>query len=72
MTPLSLGWTRGKNGRGTVYEKSRGLRLEGRRRRGRPRLGLVDCMKRDLVEVGGEGSTRVRDGGVEMAVKWDP
>ena len=50
------------------------LRVEGRR--GRPRLRWEDCMKKDLVGVGGEGRMRARDRGerrrlVEMAAKWD-
>ena len=39
------------------------LEVEGRRRRGRPRLRWEDCMKRDLVGVRGEWRMRVRDGG---------
>ena len=41
------------------------LRVEGRRRRGRPGLRWKDCTKRDVVGVGGEWRTRARDGGVE-------
>ena len=44
------------------YSKVDALRVEGRRRRGRPRLRWEDCVKRDLVELG--GYWRVSDGGV--------
>ena len=39
------------------------LRVEGRRRRGRSRLRLEDCVKRYLVGVGGEWRMSARDGG---------
>ena len=39
------------------------LRVEGRRRRGRPRLRLDDCIETDLAGVGGEWITRARDSG---------
>ena len=41
------------------------IRVEGRRRE-RPRLRWEDCIKKDLVGVGGEWRMRARDGGVEM------
>ena len=37
--------------------------MEGRRRRGRPRLRCEDCVKRDLVGVGGEWRVRDRRSG---------
>ena len=45
------------------------LRVEGKRRRGRPRLRWEDCVKRYFVGVG--GASRTRDRRVEMAVKRD-
>ena len=39
------------------------LTVEGRRRNGRRRLRWEDCVKRDVVEVGGELRMRARDGG---------
>ena len=39
------------------------LRVEGRRRRGRPRLRWEDCLKRDLAGVGAEWRMRARDRG---------
>ena len=52
------------------------LGVEGRRRRGRPRLRWEDCVKRDLVGVEEEWRMRARDRGgrrrlVEMVVKRD-
>ena len=35
---FTVGWTRDKNGRGRLTKRADGLRVEGRRRRGRPRL----------------------------------
>ena len=45
-------------------------------RRHRPKLRWEDCMKRDLVGVGGEWIMKARDRGewirlVETVVKWD-
>ena len=38
------------------------LRVDSRRRKGRPRLRWDDCVKRDLAGVGGEWRMRTRDG----------
>ena len=46
-----------------LIKRADALRMEGRRRRGRPRLRWRDCMKRDWAGVGGEGRMRARDGG---------
>ena len=56
-----------------LKKRADSLRVEGRRRRGRPRLKWDDCVKRDLACVGGEWRMRTRDGGVETVettVKW--
>ena len=39
------------------------LRVEGRRRRGRPRARWEDCVKRDLVGLGGEWRMRAKVSG---------
>ena len=41
------------------------MRSQSRRRRERPRLRWVDCVKRGLAGVEGEGRMRTRDGGME-------
>ena len=48
-----VGWICGKNGRERLTKRADALRVEGRRRRGRPRLRWEDCVKRDLKGVGG-------------------
>ena len=56
--------TRGKNGRVRLTKRADALRVEGRRRRGRPRLRWKDCIKRYFAgvgEVGGEWRMRARD-----------
>ena len=40
-----MGWTCGKNGREHLTKRADALRLEDRRRRGRPRLRWEDCVK---------------------------
>ena len=47
----SVGWTCGKNGRKQVMNRADALRVEGRRRRGRPRLILDDYVETDLAGV---------------------
>ena len=47
----------------TLTKRADVLGVEGRRRRVRPRLRWEDCVKRDLVGVGGEWRTRARDRG---------
>ena len=56
-----MGWTCGKNGRGTIDEGSGAHGVEGRRRR--PSLRRDDCVKRNLEGVEGEWSMRARDRG---------
>ena len=58
-----MGWTCGKNGGGTVDEKTGALRVGSRRRRGRPKLRWEDGVKLDLAGVGGEWTMRERDSG---------
>ena len=38
-----------------LTKRADALRVEGRIRRGRPRLRWEDCVKRDIAGVGGEG-----------------
>ena len=40
--PVKVGWTRGTNGRERLVKRADALRVEGRRRRGRPRLRWQD------------------------------
>ena len=58
--PAKVGWTCGKNGE-RLMAIVNALRVEGRRRRGRPRLRWEDCVKGDLAVVGGELRMRARD-----------
>ena len=51
---------------GWLMNRVDALRVEGRRRRGRPRLKWEDCVKRDLAGVGGKWRMGARDGGMEM------
>ena len=44
-----------------LTKKADALRVEGTMRRGRPRLRWEDCVKTDLVGVGGEWRMRVRE-----------
>ena len=53
-----MGCTRGKNGRERLTKRADALRVEGRRRRGRPRR--EDCVTRDWEW---EGRKRASDGG---------
>ena len=47
-----------------LTKRADALGVEGRRRGGRPRLRWEDCVKRDLVGVGGEWKARARDRGI--------
>ena len=51
-----MGWTRMEGVR--LTKRADVLRMEGRRRRGRPRLRWEDRMKSDMAGVGGEGRKR--------------
>ena len=53
--PANVGWTFGN-------KRADASRVDGRRRRGRPRLRWEDCVKRDMAGVGGEWRIRTRDG----------
>ena len=46
-----------------LTKRADALRGEGRRRRGRPRLGWEDCAKKDLAGVGGKWTGGVETGG---------
>ena len=41
--PAKMGWIREQNGRGTLTKRA--LRVEGRRRRGRPKPRWEDCVR---------------------------
>ena len=46
-----------------LTKRADALGVESRRRRGRPRLRWEDCVKRELVGLGGEWGTRARERG---------
>ena len=46
-----------------LTKRAGALRVEGSRRGGGPILRWEDCVNRNLAGVGGEWSTRARDGG---------
>ena len=43
-----MGWTHGQNERRKLPKRSETKKRGGCRKRGRPRLGWEDCVKRDL------------------------
>ena len=60
---------RGENGRERLTKRANALKMESRRRKGRPRLRWEDCVKKNLAGVGGEWRMKARDGGVETGGK---
>ena len=58
-----VGWTCRKNGRVRLMKRMDALGVEDRKRRGRPRPRWEDCVKRDLVGMGGERRMRASDRG---------
>ena len=52
-----VGWARELNGRGRLTKRAVALHVEGRMRRGRPRMRWEDCLNRDLAGVGRENES---------------